>query len=70
MRRHQSEPHALSTRPPPPTTYETIANALADKQVYVVQRDVTKAFDKIWHDGLKYILLRLRLPTILGKNNI
>ncbi len=29
-------------------TYETIANALADKkQVYMVLRDVAKAFDKV-----------------------
>ncbi len=36
------------------TTYEMIANALADKQeVYVVLRDVAKAFDKVWHNGLK-----------------
>ncbi len=34
------------------TTYEAIANALADKQqVYVVQRDVAKAFDKVWYKG-------------------
>ncbi len=42
------------------TTYETIANALASKeQVYVVLRDVAKAFDKVWHNGLKYKLLEL-----------
>ncbi len=36
------------------TTYETIANALANKQqVYVVLRDVAKAFDKVWHNGLE-----------------
>ncbi len=49
-------------------TYETIANALADKQhVYVVLRDVAKAFDKVWHNGLMYKLLRLKLPPILEK---
>jgi len=50
------------------TTYETIANALAEKkQVYMVLRDVAKAFDKVWHNGLKYKLLRLGLPDILEK---
>ncbi len=50
------------------TTYETIANALADKhQVTVVLRDVAKAFDKVWHNGLKYKILRLGLPSILEK---
>ncbi len=50
------------------TTCETIANALADKQqVYVVLRDVAKAFDKVWHNDLKYKLLRLKLPPILEK---
>ena len=50
------------------TTYETIANALAGKQqVYVVLRDVAKAFDKVWHNGLKYKLLQLGLPETLEK---
>lgn len=35
--------------------------------MYVVLRDVAKAFDKVWHNGLKYKLLRLKLPTILEK---
>ena len=50
------------------TTYETIANALAEKkQVYMVLRNVAKAFDKVWHNGLKYKLLRLGFPAILEK---
>ncbi len=50
------------------TTYETIANALVNKeQVYVVLRDVAKAFDKAWHNGVKYKLLQLGLPGILEK---
>lgn len=50
------------------TTYETIANALAEKkQVFVVLRDVAKAFDKVWHNGLKYKILRLGLPDVLEK---
>ena len=48
--------------------HETIANALANKrQVYVVLRDVAKAFDKVWFNGLKYKLTHLQLPTILEK---
>ncbi len=50
------------------TIYETIANALADKnQVYVVLRDVAKAFDKVWHNGLKFKILNLGLPSIIEK---
>lgn len=50
------------------TTYESIANALADKkQVFIVLRDVAKAFDKVWHNGVKYKILRLGLPDILEK---
>lgn len=50
------------------TTYETIANALAEKkQVYMVLRDVTKAFDKVWHNGLKFKIISLNLPNILEK---
>ncbi len=50
------------------TIYKTVANVLADKkQVYVISRDVAKAFDKVWHNGLKCKPLRLRMPTILEK---
>ncbi len=50
------------------TTYETIANALAEKhQAVVVLRDVAKAFDKVWHNGLKYKLLHLGLSPVLEK---
>ncbi len=52
------------------TTYEAIANALAQKKkkkVYMVLKDVVKAFDKVWHNGLKYKLLTLQLPSILEK---
>ncbi len=52
------------------TTYETIANALADRhQVTVVLRDGSKAFDKVWHSGLKYKTLRLGLPPIIEKKH-
>merc|ERR1712002_1233144 len=33
----------------------------------VVLRDVSKAFDKIWHHGLKYKLLKANMPTCLLK---
>ncbi len=50
------------------TTYETIASAIADKkQVYMVLRDVATAFDKGWHNGLKYKILKLGLPDIIEK---
>ncbi len=49
-------------------TYETITNALSEKhQVLVVLRDVAKAFDKVWHSGLKYKLLQLGIPYLLEK---
>ncbi len=35
------------------TTYETISNALSNKQqITLILRDVTKAFDKVWHEGM------------------
>ena len=33
----------------------------------MVLRDVAKAFDKVWHNRLKYKILRLGLPDILEK---
>ena len=39
--------------------YENIANKLANKSTTdVVLRDVQKAFDKVWHDGLRYKILQ------------
>ncbi len=50
------------------STYEKIANSIADKnQVMIVLCDVTKAFDKVWNSGLKYKLLHIGLPDILEK---
>ena len=50
------------------TTYETIANVLAEKkQVVLVLRDVDKAFDKVWHNGLKFKITNLNLPPLIGK---
>ena len=48
--------------------YETIALNQRDKsQCNVVCRDVAKAFDKVWHTGLQYKILRLQLPDVLEK---
>ena len=48
--------------------YETAATAAADKmQVNIVMRDVSKAFDKVWHKGLKVKLIRLGLPECFTK---
>lgn len=47
---------------------ETIANKKAEgQQVNLVLRDVKKAFDKVWHMGLKYKILQLDLPTPMEK---
>lgn len=46
--------------------YEQIANSQAHReQCSVVFRDVSKAFDKVYHPGLKYKILRLELPRCL-----
>ena len=48
--------------------YEQIAIALGEKQqCHVVLRDVAKAFDRVWHQGLKYKLTDLGLPIIYEK---
>ena len=47
---------------------EQIAQYKADgEQCQIVLRDVTKAFDKVWHCGIKYKILHLKLPTIIEK---
>ena len=33
----------------------------------IVQRDVSKAFDKVWHDGLQFKILQLGLPNSMEK---
>ena len=33
----------------------------------IITRDVSKAFDKVWHAGLKYKLTRTDLPEIITK---
>ena len=48
--------------------YETIALNQRDKsQCNVICRDVAKAFNKVWHSGLQYKILRLQLPDVLEK---
>ncbi|ROT62222.1 putative RNA-directed DNA polymerase from transposon X-element [Penaeus vannamei] len=48
--------------------YEEIALSLANKhQINIILRDVSKAFDKVWHDGLKYKIIQLQLPTHLTR---
>ena len=36
-------------------------------QCNIVCRDVTKAFDKVWHQGLQYKILQLQLPDVTEK---
>ena len=36
-------------------------------QCNIMCRDVAKAFDKVWHRGLKYKILQLQLPDIVEK---
>ena len=48
--------------------YERIALAQRNKsRCNVVCRDISKAFDKVWHNGLKYKILNLNLPNIIEK---
>ena len=45
---------------------ESIAHNIASKnQLYLVLRDVSKAFDKVWHDGLQYKIAQLDLPNTI-----
>ena len=47
---------------------EKIAQNKSDNgQCQIVLRDITKAFDKVWHIGLKYKILQLNLPITLEK---
>lgn len=44
-------------------TYQNIAITQQEhNQCNIICRDVSKAFDRVWHDGLKYKLCRLRMP--------
>ena len=47
---------------------EKIAQNKADGgQCQVIMRDVSKAFDQVWHVGLKYKILQLHLPLSTEK---
>lgn len=49
-------------------TCDLIAHALSRRdQCCLVLRDVSKAFDKVWHNGLKYKILHLGLPDVLER---
>ena len=49
--------------------YEIIANSQRQlNRCNVVCRDISKAFDKVWHNGFKYKLLQLGLPEIIGRS--
>ena len=46
--------------------YEIIATAIANKnKVNIVLRDISKAFDKVWHNGLRYKLKNSPIPNYL-----
>ena len=50
------------------TLYETVALSQREgHRCNIICRDVAKAFDKVWHDGLKYKILHLELPEIYEK---
>ena len=47
---------------------EQIAQNKSDKgQCQVILRDISKAFDQVWHLGLKFKLLQLHLPLTIEK---
>ena len=37
------------------------------EQCHIVLRDVSRAFDKVWHNGLKYKIKNIQLPEIIVK---
>ena len=46
--------------------YELIAKAIANKnKINIVLRDISKAFDKVWHNGLRYKLRNSPFPNYL-----
>ena len=50
------------------TIWETLAHHTAKKhQCYMVLRDVSKAFDKVWHNGMKFKIIQLNLPDTITK---
>ena len=62
FRKHRGTNTALSL------FYEKIAlSQLQKHQCNVVCRDISKAFDKVWHNGLKFKILNINLPDIFEK---
>ena len=48
--------------------YETVSLSQREGQgCNIICRDVAKAFDKVWHEGLKFKILQLELPEIYEK---
>ena len=48
--------------------YEIVAMSQKEgKGCNIISRDISKAFDKVWHSGLKYKLIYAELPDILLK---
>lgn len=48
--------------------HETIAHHISRKsQCYIILRDVSKAFDKVWHQGLQHKISLLELPLTITK---
>ena len=49
--------------------YETVANAVAleNGNATIIMRDIAKAFDKVWHPGLKHRLLEVGMPDLLRR---
>ena len=48
--------------------YETIATLKANGgRIDVVLKNISRAFDKVWHDGLRYKLLNADLPDCLTR---
>ena len=62
FRKHRGTHTALAT------FHETLAIHLSQRHtIDVVLRDVTKAFDKVWHTGLQYKLIQLNLHPSFTK---
>ena len=48
--------------------YETVAiNQTLRQQCSLLCRDVSKAFDKVWHEGLMFKILHLNLPDVIER---
>ncbi|KAF2343613.1 Reverse transcriptase domain [Trinorchestia longiramus] len=60
--------HGRGTHSALATLHETLHIHLNQQHtIDVIQRDVLKAFDKVWHTGLKYILSQLNLDPLFAK---